>query len=70
VGGGWWEQTVGAFKADRQRLANTDSNISLIMVNHLPHIQAGLDKLVEEHQQTNLILAEQSGYLRGILEKK
>lgn len=69
--GEWaWDSTVGALRADRQRLANCDANLSLMMVNHLPHLQAGIDKLVEEQQQTNIILAEQSGYLKGILEKK
>jgi hypothetical protein len=69
--GNWaWDSTLGAIQEDRKRLANCDANLSLMMVNHLPHLQAGIDKLVEEQQQTNIILAEQSGYLKGILDKK
>lgn len=65
--GEWvWDSTVGAIQADRQRLANCDANLQKMMTNCLPTMQKTLDKLVDEQQQSNILLSEQSGYLKGM----
>lgn len=69
--GQWlWDSTVGAIQTDRQRLADASTDLKEIKGNHLVHLQASMDKMVSLQEQSNLIQAEQAGYLRGILEKK
>jgi hypothetical protein len=70
LGGKLWNATIDTVKADRQRLANADANLQKVMDNHLPHLQKGIDEMVSEQRQTNLLLAEQNGYVKGILDKK
>lgn len=69
--GEWlWDSTIGEIQADRQVLHATGQNLNTIMTNHLPHLQDGINTLVAEQRQTNILLAEQSGYLKGILDKR
>jgi hypothetical protein len=76
--GGWlWELTLGAIQADKQWKSEVKQELVLQRTNCLSTLQAQgkvhielLEKLSTEQQQTNLLLAEQSGYLKGIMERK
>jgi hypothetical protein len=65
-----WDSTVGELEADRKRRANCDTNLDKVMTNHLPRLQETLNRIAAAQEQGNMLLAEQSGYLKGILEKK
>ena len=66
----FWDRVTGTIKTNTDCIANTNANLNTVMTNHLPHLQIGVDTIVAELRQTNLLLAEQNGYVKGILEKK
>jgi hypothetical protein len=66
----FWEKITGTISAVDRKITNSDANLEKMMTNHLPHMQASLDTMTAEQRQTNLLMAEQNGYLKGILEKK
>lgn len=76
--GGWlWDSTVGAIQADRKWKSDVKQELVTQRTNCFTTLQSQgvrqidlLEKLSAEQQQTNLLLAEQSGYLKGIMEKR
>jgi hypothetical protein len=52
----------------KRQLAAVGPKLDIIADNHLKHIQDATQAMSEKQEETNRMLAEQSGYLRAIAD--
>jgi hypothetical protein len=59
---------MAVVKKERERLADMDAKLAKMMENHLPHLQAATEEVVEKLDKANGHLAEQTGYLKIVAD--
>ncbi len=61
---------VGFFTSITSRVKEAESTLSLMATNHLPHLQAEMEKVNAKQERTNEILSEIKDDLRLVLFKE